>query len=374
MQQRGILIVLGLGVIVASIHLGVAAASPASNVIAERWTKFDAGSDGNASNDNVITPGGPGSWDQWCYYPSVVQAGGLYRMWYTGWDGQQTRIGTATSVDGAIWQKLGGPLLEGYSPTVIRDGDVYKMWYGSNNQLYFADSLDGVTWTARGSVLSQGTPGAWDATDASWATVVKDGATYRMWYGGQNGGGVYQIGYATSADGLAWTKYDVGSNSIASDDVVLDVGSGDAWDSAAVNDPTVVRIGALWHMWYHGESSSDTLRIGHATSADGVNWTKYDQLADGDPSNDYVLDVGDAGAWDQSHVWSPSVLLDGDQLKMWYTGWSDLNPGRQTGLALMPITAVPEPSLAIGLAVFLAGVFMRGARHQTRLVEEKSPA
>jgi len=343
----------------------------------ETWARYDVGHDGDPSNDFVLQPGPPGSWDAWCYYPSVVNVAGVYRMWYTGWDGSQTRIGLATSVNGAVWTKydVGSDgdhsndyLIQGYGASVLHDGGLYRMWYGSPSTLdmKYAESPDGITWTEHGTVLERGGLGAWDSSDCSWGSVVKDGAAYRMWYGGRGPSTSYSIGYAVSVDGIHWEKYDVGSNTNPADDMVLGAGPAGAWDSQGVNDPTVVRLGNEWHMWYQGwQAPGQPIRIGHATSADGVSWVKYDRFADADSSNDFVLDVGVSGAWDHDYVWSPWVLAEGTTVRMWYTGWSDTNPGRQIGYAAIGV--IPEPfSIAFIGSAFVGVVayrFRRRRRH-----------
>lgn len=117
-----------------------------------------------------------------------------------------------------------------YAPSVILDGSTYKMWYVSfsvaspSRKIGYATSPDGNTWTKVGTtpVLSPGTAGSWDASGVSFPTVIKDGSTYKMWYTGMNAVSDRRIGYATSPDGIAWTKY--GSAP------VLGVGGAGTWD------------------------------------------------------------------------------------------------------------------------------------------------
>ena len=78
------------------------------------------------------------------------------------------------------------------------------------------------------------------------------------------------IGYATSTDGIAWTKYTRGG---ALPVAVLDHGAAGSADSFSAADPSVLKDGSTWKMWYTGDDSSKK-RIAYATSADGVTWTK----------------------------------------------------------------------------------------------------
>ncbi|MEJ2196013.1 MAG: T9SS type A sorting domain-containing protein, partial [Ignavibacteriaceae bacterium] len=125
---------------------------------------------------------------------------------------------------------------------------------------------------------------------------------YHMWFGGHDGSNNRQIGYATSPDGITWTKY--------SGNPVLTPGSS-SWDDIWVDSPEVLFINGVFHMWYSGYDGVN-FQSGHATSSDGTNWTK-------DPLNP-VLESGD---------YQPAVLFDGDRdtYYMWYSsgdalGWS----------------------------------------------------
>ena len=55
-------------------------------------------------------------------------------------------------------------------------------------------------------ILPLGNPGEWDDTEAGYVHVLYDGSMYQMWYSGSPQQYTYRIGYATSSDGLNWTK------------------------------------------------------------------------------------------------------------------------------------------------------------------------
>ena len=168
-------------------------------------------------------------------------------------------------------------------PAVVKAGAGYRMWYagtaenGGSTAIFEATSANGSTWTrANGGLpVLQATGGAFDAHGVSAPHVVYDpadpSAPYRMWYAGQ--GTVYgAIGLATSADGVTWTKYDDAATAAAADPV-LTHGQAGAADSFSAGDPTVLKDGATWKLWYTGDDSSKK-RIAYATSLDGVHWTK----------------------------------------------------------------------------------------------------
>ena len=196
-------------------------------------------------------------------------------------------------------------------PWVLFDGTQYKMWYGgydSRWRIGYATSPDGVTWTKHGGnpVLDLGPNGAWDDWHVSLPCVLFDGTQYRMWYHGTYGSGSsvhWEIGYATSPDGISWTKH--------AGNPVFERGDPGAWDDFNVYYPRIIFDGDQYKMWYTGYDQTSN-RIGYATSPDGVSWTKYA----GNP----VLDLGTAGTWDRSQILGSTVITGGAGYEMWYAG------------------------------------------------------
>jgi len=103
---------------------------------------------------------------------------------------------------------------------------------------------------------------------------------------------------------------------------VLTMGEPGTWDAGALGSMTVLRVGATYHLYYEAwgvrsdeEWSAEeytSLQIGHATSSDGIVWTK-------DPANP-VVPKGDNGSWDADGTWDPFVLYEDGEFKMWYGG------------------------------------------------------
>ena len=79
-------------------------------------------------------------------------------------------------------------------------------------------------------------------------------------------------------------------------------------------------------MFYVGLNNTafmDELRIGMATSSDGINWTR-------EPSNP-VLDMGPTGAWDEKGPFVPSALIKDGVYYLYYLSGS--SPNEAIGLA-----------------------------------------
>ena len=172
-----------------------------------------------------------------------------------------------------------------WRPCVVNAGSTYMMWYSGETPDYLTDRIglatspDAVTWTKypQNPIMS-GTPGQWDGGSVNDEWVIQDGGQYKMWYGGQTtvGGNVtaYQIGYATSPDGIHWTKY-VGNP-------VLTTGPPGTWDSLYVHIPTVIRNGSSYIMYYKGQSTPVSLS-GSPGMATSPRWSALDKDRAADP-------------------------------------------------------------------------------------------
>jgi predicted GH43/DUF377 family glycosyl hydrolase len=164
---------------------------------------------------------------------------------------------------------------------VLKEGPTtYRMWYEAVGSagitvIGYASSTDGLTWTKQGAALLPGGSASWERDEVSPNFILLEGGVYKLWYHGGGyfmGGsgtryGTTRVGYATSSDGLTWTKHP--SNP------VLDVGAAGAFDDEQVAEPRVTRLGSGYRMYYTGANASSRRKsLGMATSADGVTWTK----------------------------------------------------------------------------------------------------
>ncbi|WP_455391920.1 LamG-like jellyroll fold domain-containing protein [[Eubacterium] cellulosolvens] len=150
-------------------------------------------------------------------------------------------------------------------------------------------------------ILSKGPGSTWDVNGVSSPSVLYNGTGYMMWFRGMTST-KWEIGLATSNDGISWTKY--GGNP------VLRLGPSGSWDDSYIGAPSVSYDGNIYKMWYQGEKTN--FKIGYATSTDGINWQKY--------ANNPVLDLGVGGSWEDIFVCGPFVNFDGLVYHMWYGG------------------------------------------------------
>jgi predicted GH43/DUF377 family glycosyl hydrolase len=306
----------------------------------------------------VLSPGSP--FDSFLAgASSVILDGSTYKMWYTGFNGSAMNICYATSPDGLDWtNKLGGILFNPVpgpgpwesggiaAPCVIKNGfTAYQMWYTGINGSFtigYATSNDGVTWTRQGAVLS-GT--SWETAGVALPSVINDGGTYKMWYTGLTNAPEMSIGYA-EFNGLSWVP--TGAPVLVKSPVSTD------FDGEWVGACNVTKDGSSYSMYYTGFVydiiNGNQARIGRALSTDGIIWTKTSSSA--------VLDIGSSGSWDDKGVAAPSILQVNNTTKMWYTGGRS-NLQFQIGYAEWSPEFVPASSpLSIGLLIGGIAVLM----------------
>jgi predicted GH43/DUF377 family glycosyl hydrolase len=272
----------------------------------------------------------------------VIKDASTYKMWYTcggiNYPADtllRSRICYCESNDGITWNKYAGnPILDvsytnGWDSlgvetvSVIIDesaplNERFKMWYAGqyfNAYRYdfgYATSPDGLNWTKHPNpVLQVGNASTWEDGFIEGPSVLKDGAIYKMWYAGYSlTDGKVQIGYATSTDGINWIKY--ANNPVLSTSSI-------GWDMIYVQDPHVIKVGNSYHMWYGGADQNDNFgqQTGYASSEDGINWTKS--------TSNPILVSGAVNEWDANLASFGSVLIDNGIVKMWYTG-KDVDP------------------------------------------------
>lgn len=100
-------------------------------------------------------------------------------------------------------------------------------------------------------------------------TIMKDGK-YRMWWCGDGGGDRIYYAESTSLDG-PFTAH----GSTAPHQVVFGPTGTSSFDGEHTCDPSVIRVGATYYMYYGGgDHATRSTRIGVASSPDGYTWTR----------------------------------------------------------------------------------------------------
>lgn len=278
------------------------------------------------------------------YAAKVLFVGNGYLMWYTGngVNSASPRIGYAWSQDGVNWTRHPAPVLmpggsgwdaKGVSaPSVLYKDGLWHMWYAGKDIMHYsigyATSSDGIAWTkyAQNPVLTAGDEDDADSVDVVSPHVLFKDGVFHMWYAGR--GETNQIFYATSSDGIQWSKHP--------NNPVLRLGGNYEWDNGEIAAPAVIWTGAQYEMWYQAYSRGTFQHyIGHAWSPDGYTWTK-------DVLNPVV--GLEAGVWDSYSVFYPSVAVGvNNQLMLWYQGEAAEDQTKQLGLVAFDWNAVPTP-------------------------------
>jgi len=232
-------------------------------------------------------------------------------------------------------------------------------------------------------VLAFGSPGSWDAGWVAFGRTLLHNGTYYTFYAGSPDLTTTPeaIGYATSSDGISFTKYandpviwgdstgfdayfvsepvplfenntwvlyynarsvppgepgpaigratapDPSGPWTRSENPVLEKGNAGEWDAEFVMPNSVIHTDTGYILYYSASngppSQGAPAMVGMATSADGITWTKYNDPATTDPpyaDSDPVLTLGAPGSWDAAFAWECTVWQSSNGWEMYYSG------------------------------------------------------
>jgi predicted esterase/predicted GH43/DUF377 family glycosyl hydrolase len=286
-------------------------------------------------NNPVFEPS-PTGWDSRAIEnQTIIYKDSIYHMWYNGSDLEdyywRWNVGYATSKDGLNWNKNSqNPVLEAGKdyqwdkgigwPVVLYDSGVYHMWYAGFNQLYsfdigYATSPDGINWTKHpdNPVMKKGLSGSWESGFILPSSVIKDENGFYMWYLGAITPASIKVGYATSQDGINWDRYN--QNPLSDLDPIWMYGDGHA-------NCDVIKKDGIFHIYYfYGKPWTEftdhdynpEMWIGYATSTDGIGW----EIQPENPilkSSYFNWDI----PWIGAIIEPPRILIVDDEFKMWY--------------------------------------------------------
>lgn len=223
-------------------------------------------------NNDVVSPSALGAFDEHGIFPmNVLRLKDAIYGYTCGWSRRTSvdidmAIGFAQSDDrGETFRRLGqGPILASsiHEPFLI--GDPYVAVYEGGFHMWY---IFGVAW--------------------------------KLYPPSPTPERVYKIGHATSVNGIDWVKEEGRA-------VIVDSIGDDECQAL----PTVIKIDALYHMFFCYRYASDfrtnsarAYRIGHASSSDLSNWTRDDETLCIEPSG---------SGWDSEMVCYPHAFhIDG---------------------------------------------------------------
>lgn len=260
-----------------------------SSVFAKEWER-------NSGNPLIFTKNYSNWAEVFPFQTTVLFDDNQYKMWYASYNGSKFKILYAISNNGTDWISF-GPVLENqndvHDPIVIKNDDQFLMWFASSNngtnyKIFRAVSIDGKNWTIDpASPVLEPQPGTWERQAISAPFVLNKDGEYKMWYSGWNGN-IWQIGYATSTDGVNWIKY--------FSNPVIGVGDG----------PHVLWSGSEYKIWFQKGTSCGN-GIVTMSSIDGINWQDQEQI------------ICPKYWYEQFNI-APTVIQIGNVYKLYYNG------------------------------------------------------
>jgi hypothetical protein len=238
----------------------------------------------------------PGWQAQHISYPFVLydRKHEQYKMYYAG--------SSSTQVNESVWDQ--------WVTGVVTSTNSIDWTYPDNYEpVLFAKKY------MEGDVINpQEQAKQFDAVFAIDACIIRDGPLYKCWYTGWNGklnysgDGVskkidFKIGYATSVDGVIWTKV----KGLAGGGAVLSPQGKYLEDVYGVEDPYVIKENGIYRMWYTA-MDQNTRRIQYAISQDGINWTKKGP----------VIIQASKGQSENPGSEHPVIIHQGNHYELWY--------------------------------------------------------
>jgi hypothetical protein len=260
----------------------------------------------NSSNPVLGKPFGT------CFDAAVLHEGPIYRMWFS-WRPEKS-IAYCESADGTRWTDptvVLPPIEEEQDvnrPTILRRDGLLQMWFTSQtvtkSWINFATSPDGKNWSRISSPAAMIADRPWEKVAVMCPEVHWDSdvGLYRMWYSGGEQFEPDAIGYATSTDGVHWTKLP---------DPIFKADKSLEWESAKVTACSVRRLGQWYYMFYIGFKDEHTAAIGIAKSRNGISsWLRN--------RDNPIIRHGAVLAWDGAAVYKPVPVIEPDRWLLWY--------------------------------------------------------
>jgi len=196
-------------------------------------------------------------------------------------------------------------------PFVLFEDGIYKMWYTSVGQsasgrIFYATSPDGINWTKRATPVFSPSYSGFDNQAVTLSKIIKINGTYKMYYTSRGSLSSVAIGLATSSDGINWTRRNT------------PVLTGTLPWEGDVFTGDIVYYNEKYFLYYYADGYNG-IKIGLATSTDGINFTKKSQPI-----------IVPSLSWETNSITSPSVIIDNGVFKMVYITFDN---GKKIGYA-----------------------------------------
>ena len=268
-----------------------------------------------------------GTWHAFTSVNTAVQISGLaiahavstdFSNWT--WDAQPVLVRNTTSWDSVAVSTPWIVANPGGSPKYFM---YYSGWTTSTrfvSGLAFSDDLYNWSKYSGNPVLTYSSSG-WDTWNSGNPRVLYENGSWKMWYAGTSTttGGGNSMGYATSSDGMNWTK--------SSNNPVLPRNqTSGAIDRDDLQLKSVRVVGGQYHALFACIPTGGSYHACYANSTDGISWTKH-------PA--YILNGSGGSNWDAVHVQPYDYVVVNNQTYLSYIGGSTSNwASAQVGLAL----------------------------------------
>ncbi len=221
--------------------------------------------------------------------PVVLQSGSSYTMFYAAHRGSTRTVGSATSSDGLTWTRgdrllgLGADgsfdavAVEPGSAILLDDGRV-RLWYsGFDGEIWRIGSAIAAgpgqrfvreTGPSRAYQLGTGTPGDWDDSGVRHPFVIRDAEGQHIWYSGFDGS-TWRLGYAFRPNSTS--EFERAQNLDGLSRPILDPALG-TFEPTGVGRPVLLADGDSLTGWYTGDANGSG-RVGgmHGLLPDRIN-------------------------------------------------------------------------------------------------------
>lgn len=227
------------------------------------------------SKKPVLDIGKPGMFDDnGVILGDVARYGRILRMYYVGFQIPQKAkflafTGLAESRDhGETFTRVSDTPVMDRAPDeyycraihcIMRDRGLWRVWYGAGNSweiikgkpyprysVYYTQSKDGLSFSAPGKLVIPATKNEYRI---GRPRVYKTRSGYEMFYTVGNRRGKFYPGYATSPDGIRWTRHD---------ERVGIAPSATGWDSKMLGYATILKWRSTTYMFYTGNNFGES--------------------------------------------------------------------------------------------------------------------